>query len=627
MIDAGRSFSGKERNCVFLNTRDGHFADLSAGSGFDFPDDGRAIAVTDWDQDGDLDLWISNRNAPRIRLLRNDSTTKNHFLSLRLSGNGTTSNRDAIGARVEVKLKNSTSKLRLVRALRAGEGFLSQSSKWLHFGLGAESEIAEILVRWPDGREESFQGIKADARYHLSQGVAEATPLPRRSGPIALSPSPPAEPSTSGPARIPVVTLLRAPKLNLKDSMGNPAGPAAGRSLLVNLWATWCAPCLVELAEFRDRADDLRAAGVDVLALSVDGLGEAQAKAGNPGKVLSELGFPFPSSQATAPLLAAFQDFHDNLVGLNQPLPVPTSFLIDPQGHLAVIYKGPVTTERLLADLNHSQGTVDERLQRAAQVAGTLIANPIVAKSRRTHEASIQYRYGLARRASKDLEGAAYYLAAARRTDPDFPPAAQELAQLHLSKGEWAKAAAEFESYLMLRSNDASAHHQLAQLHSRLRQTQKARTHFHEVLRLKPDHALAHFGFAALLASQGEPKEAVLHYRAGLSTQPENALASNNLAWLLATHPSPDIRQSGEALRLAIALNEATGNKIPNILDTLAAAQAGLGQFEAAATSARRALSLAEKAGSQQLVTGLKTRLALYDKRKAFLEPKSAKTP
>jgi hypothetical protein len=78
---------------------------------------------------------------------------------------------------------------------------------------------------------------------------------------------------------------------------------------------------------------------------------------------------------------------------------------------------------------------------------------------------------------------------------------------------------------------------------------------------------------------------------------------------------------------LAIALNEATGNKIPNILDTLAAAQAGLGQFEAAATSARRALSLAEKAGSQQLVTGLKTRLALYDKRKAFLEPKSAKTP
>ena len=62
MIDSGKAFSGNERNCVFLNTRDGRFADISAGSGLDFPDDGRAIAVTDWDQDGDLDLWISNRN-------------------------------------------------------------------------------------------------------------------------------------------------------------------------------------------------------------------------------------------------------------------------------------------------------------------------------------------------------------------------------------------------------------------------------------------------------------------------------------------------------------------------------------------------------------------------------------
>jgi len=119
----------------------------------------------------------------------------------------------------------------------------------------------------------------------------------------------------------------------------------------------------------------------------------------------------------------------------------------------------------------------------------------------------------------------------------------------------------------------------------------------------------------------------VSHYRAGLSAQPGNALASNNLAWLLATHPSPEIREPEEAHRLAIALNESTGNKIPNILDTLAAAQAGLGQFEAAAATAHRALSLAEKAGNLQLVTGVKSRLALYEKREAFLEPESAKTP
>ena len=76
MLGGGRSFSGRERNCCFLNTGYGQsagnrFADISALSGLDFPDDGRAVALVDWDQDGDVDLWVSNRNAPRLRLLRN----------------------------------------------------------------------------------------------------------------------------------------------------------------------------------------------------------------------------------------------------------------------------------------------------------------------------------------------------------------------------------------------------------------------------------------------------------------------------------------------------------------------------------------------------------------------------
>ena len=86
MMDAGRSFSGNERNCFFINLGNGKFADISGLSGLDFPDDGRAISVTDWDNDGDLDLWITNRNAPRLRLMRNDTKEVN-FISLRLSGN------------------------------------------------------------------------------------------------------------------------------------------------------------------------------------------------------------------------------------------------------------------------------------------------------------------------------------------------------------------------------------------------------------------------------------------------------------------------------------------------------------------------------------------------------------
>ena len=55
MIRDGRSWSGRERNCCFLNTADGKFSDISAVSGFDFIDDSRALAVGDWDGDGVAD--------------------------------------------------------------------------------------------------------------------------------------------------------------------------------------------------------------------------------------------------------------------------------------------------------------------------------------------------------------------------------------------------------------------------------------------------------------------------------------------------------------------------------------------------------------------------------------------
>ena len=110
MMHGGRAFSGHERNCCFLNTlgfgADGdRFATISAVSGLDLDDDGRALASVDWDQDGQLDLWVTNRNAPRIRFFRNQSETGHGFVQLRLQGNGLDTNRDAIGARVTLVLK------------------------------------------------------------------------------------------------------------------------------------------------------------------------------------------------------------------------------------------------------------------------------------------------------------------------------------------------------------------------------------------------------------------------------------------------------------------------------------------------------------------------------------------
>ena len=89
LLHENNSFSGRETNNAFLNCGDGaRFADVSTAIGWDFADDARAIGRIDWDQDGDLDLWVSNRTAPRIRLLKNQLQSESSFLSLHLGGNG-----------------------------------------------------------------------------------------------------------------------------------------------------------------------------------------------------------------------------------------------------------------------------------------------------------------------------------------------------------------------------------------------------------------------------------------------------------------------------------------------------------------------------------------------------------
>ena len=158
---------------MFINTgksikSGGKFADISFSSGLDYEDDGRSVVPVDWDHDGDMDIFISNRNAPRIRYLRNESNNPNSSIQFKLLGNGISSNKDAIGARVKIKINGQT----LVQTLRAGEGFLPQSSQYLHFGTGNNKGPFDVSVNWPDktNSSENFTGISPGRRYLLKQG-------------------------------------------------------------------------------------------------------------------------------------------------------------------------------------------------------------------------------------------------------------------------------------------------------------------------------------------------------------------------------------------------------------------------------------------------------------------------
>ncbi|MBC8404538.1 MAG: ASPIC/UnbV domain-containing protein, partial [Planctomycetes bacterium] len=134
VMEQGASWSGREKNCSFLNLGNGQFANVSGSTDADFADDARAVALLDWDNDGALDLVLKNRTAPRLRLMRNQAGAGKSWLGLKLAGTGM-SNRDAIGSKVRV---TTASGRKLHRSLYAGDSYLSQSTKTLHFGLGKE---------------------------------------------------------------------------------------------------------------------------------------------------------------------------------------------------------------------------------------------------------------------------------------------------------------------------------------------------------------------------------------------------------------------------------------------------------------------------------------------------------
>jgi hypothetical protein len=159
---------------LFRNLGGGKFEDLSTrlGAAFAKPMVARGAAYGDFDNDGDPDLLIASNNGP-ARLLRNDGGT-NHRLRVTLLG--TSSNRDAIGASVRVQREQGGP---LVRMVKTGSSYLSQSELPLTFGLGTATKVTGIDVTWPNGKTEHLPAAPADQALTIQEGhgVIRAVPL------------------------------------------------------------------------------------------------------------------------------------------------------------------------------------------------------------------------------------------------------------------------------------------------------------------------------------------------------------------------------------------------------------------------------------------------------------------
>ena len=347
----GFSWSANERNLAYLNTGGPSFAfaDVSAVSGLDWPEDSRSAVLTDWDEDGRVDVLLKNRNGPRLRLLHNRSAAEGNWIAFELVG--TTCNRDAVGALVEVALGTESGGRVLKERVHAGDGFLAQSSLRPHFGL-ATASAGRVAVRWPGGSREDFGELAAGQRWRLVQGSGRARPVaPRMS---AAAPMAALEPHVSAWNPDPVVRVPLAARLPLAPfaipgfaEPGRRVGDLVGAPVLIVLYTAAHPGGAAALARLAARAGDFQAAGVHVVPLATDaGPLLAQARA-----LAESAGLGASAGYADGSVLETFEMVFLEVLGYFTSLPLPLGLLLDPRGNLVVAYTGLMEAEEVLADL------------------------------------------------------------------------------------------------------------------------------------------------------------------------------------------------------------------------------------------------------------------------------------
>jgi hypothetical protein len=488
-VRSGSSWSGHELNCCFLNTG-GQFASASHVSGLDHADDGRGLAVTDWDQDGDLDLWFRNRTAPRLRLMLNRAADQGsrRFVAFRLRG--TKVNRDAIGAVVELQLEGSDQ--RLVRSVRAGELFLSQSSKWVHFGLPTDATVKSVKVLWPGGQRGTYGHLEAGMRYLLKEGETSAKPMPstRR---VALESAPLKTVHTStGQASIVLPAPVALPITSYLDERGKAVTlTIAKKARLLILWSADCPHCKRELAKLARSPTEL-----EIVALCVDGHTiEARSAAKT---LLAEIGFPHPWGMIGAEALERVHVLQEALFDLTPEFAVPFSLLLKPGNEIVAIYRGTLSNEVLSHDLRVVVTATGDALRNLAppfsgrwftMPAGPAFLPNLIARR-------IQARY-----------------------PEDALPYLQQAAE---------KSGALDKERLM--AELGHRHFQLAAQYAKLRQQDKSDYHYLKSLEAAPDNPSVHNDYGTSLAQRGRLDDGARHFAEALRLRPNFPLAKKNLA-------------------------------------------------------------------------------------------------
>ncbi len=325
MFRRGFSFNGNERSQLFLGDGSGSFLSYSGMGGADSPLDGRALLAVDFDDDLDLDLFAHNIQRERHNLYRNLAGGQQGAIKVRMLA--TSGSYEAIGAKVELVIGTR----RLTQVLTRGAGYASCQAPELLFGMGAEKS-GELFVTWPHGERESFGKVLAGTRWLLEQGKGKPQAIEPRPHPLPIA----------LPLGLRIAVGDTLPNFTVEGANGermafDPSLIEPGGVLHLNLWASYCRPCVEEIPLLGElHARD----GHQVLGISLDGI---QAR-GTAQGILKAAGVSYPNAflmvedEKAGEQVDAFLDLFR--------LILPTTLEIDSNGTLVGVHQGRIDQNR-----------------------------------------------------------------------------------------------------------------------------------------------------------------------------------------------------------------------------------------------------------------------------------------
>lgn len=315
-MEDGTSWSGHERNRAWINLGPDGFVDVSAVAGLDRVEDGRVALRTDWDRDGDVDLWLRFRNGPTLRYLENQSNP-DRTLSLDVAVGDSTSRLD-LGW-----LDASGERHRRALAPRGADGYLARGPARIHAPIPDGVSAVRLTVRpRGEGTPEAFDLSLAEGfRWELRGGKPVPSPaLPdrandRQDGELA-------------DATLPTRVILRTPlpispgRLAALGAVPRPDGESG--ATLVVIKDPDCETCEAVLPAALASIQD------------VAGLSPRVHSMGNPGD---------DGNVSFLHALAA------SILGPGAELALPLSALVDSQGQVHALYTGSLSAEQVVKDL------------------------------------------------------------------------------------------------------------------------------------------------------------------------------------------------------------------------------------------------------------------------------------